>query len=80
MDEVFKALKDPTRRSILQLLKGGEMTAGEIAQAFDISKPSISHHLNLLKWADLIIVGVITLIPVAYAYRLPAEEEEGDLV
>ena len=56
MDEVFKALKDPTRRKILQLLKGGDMTAGEIAQAFDISKPSISHHLDLLKLADLIMV------------------------
>lgn len=56
MDDVFKALKDPTRRQILQLLKKGDLTAGEIAQAFDISKPSISHHLDLLKRADLITV------------------------
>lgn len=54
MDDVFKALKDPTRRQILQLLREGSMTAGEIAQAFDISKPSISHHLDLLKRADLV--------------------------
>jgi DNA-binding transcriptional ArsR family regulator len=56
MDDIFKALKDPTRRKILQLLKDGDMTAGEIAQAFSISKPSISHHLDLLKRADLITV------------------------
>jgi len=54
MDNVFKAQKDPTRRQILQLLREGSMTAGEIAQAFDISKPSISHHLDLLKRADLV--------------------------
>lgn len=50
----FKALSDPTRRKILQLLKERNLTAGEIAEHFEISKPSISHHLNLLKQADLI--------------------------
>ena len=54
MDELFKALKDPTRRKILQLLKQGDLTAGAIAEAFNISKPSISHHLDLLRRADLI--------------------------
>ena len=54
MDEIFKALKDPTRRRILQLLKQGDLTAGAIAEAFNISKPSISHHLDLLRRADLI--------------------------
>ena len=54
MDEIFKALKDPTRRQILQLLRQGDLTAGTIAEAFDISKPSISHHLDLLRRADLI--------------------------
>ena len=54
MDEIFKALRDPTRRKILQLLRDGSLTAGEIADEFDISKPSISHHLDLLKRADLI--------------------------
>lgn len=52
---VFKALSDPTRRKILQLLKERDLTAGEIADSFDISKPSISHHLNLLKQADLVM-------------------------
>jgi len=56
MDEIFKALRDPTRRKILQLLRDGSLTAGEIAGEFDISKPSISHHLDLLKRADLITV------------------------
>ena len=50
----FKALSDPTRRKILQMLRQKNMTAGEIAEQFNISKPSISHHLNILKQADLI--------------------------
>ena len=53
MDILFKALNDSTRREILQLLKNKNMSAGEIADAFNISKPSISHHLDLLKQADL---------------------------
>ncbi|PDM40783.1 autorepressor SdpR family transcription factor [Geobacillus sp. LYN3] len=51
---VYKALADPTRRDILNLLKNRDLTAGEIADHFRISKPSISHHLNLLKQADLV--------------------------
>lgn len=54
MDAVFKALADPTRREILRLLKGGEQTAGQLAERFEISGPSMSHHFNLLKAADLI--------------------------
>ena len=50
----FKALSDPTRRQILVLLKDKDMTAGEIAEHFDMTKPSISHHLNQLKQAQLI--------------------------
>jgi DNA-binding transcriptional ArsR family regulator len=50
----FKALNDETRRSILELLKDGEMPAGDISKEFNISKPSISHHLDLLKQANLI--------------------------
>ena len=48
MNHLFKALNDPTRREILEMLKKKDLTAGEIAEAFDISKPSISHHLDLL--------------------------------
>ena len=55
MNSLFKALNDPTRRSILEMLKGGNMTAGAIADKFDMTKPSISHHLDLLKQAELVI-------------------------
>jgi DNA-binding transcriptional ArsR family regulator len=51
---VFKALNDATRREILLLLKKEDLTAGEIASHFNISKPSISHHLELLNRADLV--------------------------
>ena len=54
MDTLFKALNDPTRREILKLLRKKDLTAGEIADAFSISKPSISHHLELLKQAGLV--------------------------
>jgi DNA-binding transcriptional ArsR family regulator len=54
MNNVFKALNDPTRREILELLKETEMSAGEIAEQFNMSWPSISHHLDLLKKAKLV--------------------------
>ena len=55
MNDLFKALSDPSRRKIIQLLKEGDLTAGEIANHFDMAKPSISHHLNLLKQANLVL-------------------------
>ena len=55
MDKLFKALNDTTRREILVLLRNRDMNAGEIAGQFSISKPSISHHLDLLKQADLVL-------------------------
>lgn len=54
LNDIFKALNDATRREILELLKKNDLTAGEIADHFNISKPSISHHLDILKRADLI--------------------------
>ncbi|WP_040952862.1 autorepressor SdpR family transcription factor [Gorillibacterium massiliense] len=54
MNESFKALADPTRRKIIKLLRESDMTAGEIAEHFQMSKPSISHHLNSLKHAGLV--------------------------
>ena len=51
---VFKALADPTRRAILKRLQQGSETAGAIADAFPISRPSLSHHFNILKAADLV--------------------------
>ena len=55
MNAVFKALNDPTRREILQLLQEKDLSAGEIAEKFQISWPSVSHHLDLLKQAKLVI-------------------------
>ena len=55
MNDAFKALSDPTRRRILELLSDRDMSAGEIAEYFDISKPSISHHLSTLKAAGLVL-------------------------
>ncbi|HWB09172.1 MAG TPA: autorepressor SdpR family transcription factor [Pirellulales bacterium] len=53
-NEVFKALADPTRREILRLLGRGEQSAGQLAEQFDMTKPSMSHHFSVLKQADLI--------------------------
>jgi DNA-binding transcriptional ArsR family regulator len=55
LNDAFKALSDPTRRQILQLLRDKDMSAGEIAEHFKISKPSISHHLTWLKQAGLVL-------------------------
>jgi len=52
--EVFRALSDPTRREILRLLRGKPMPAGDLADAFPITKGSLSHHFNILKHADLV--------------------------
>lgn len=54
MNALFKALNDPTRRAILEMLREGPRTAGDIAERFDFSKPTISHHLDLLRQADLV--------------------------
>lgn len=54
MKTLFKALNDPTRREILDMLKVQDLTAGEIADAFAMTKPSISHHLEILKRAELV--------------------------
>jgi len=53
-NKAFKALADPTRREILNLLRRGEMTAGDLAERFDMTKPSMSHHFAVLKEADLL--------------------------
>ena len=55
MNIAFKALNDPIRRKILELLKEKDMNAGEIAKHFQITKPSISHHLDLLKQAGFVV-------------------------
>lgn len=54
MGDVWKALADPTRRKILKLLREDSLNAGEIAAEFNMTKPSISNHLSILKQADLV--------------------------
>ena len=54
MGDVWKALADPTRRKILELLKNKSLNAGEIAAEFNMTKPSVSNHLSILKQADLV--------------------------
>src|SRR5271170_212508 len=53
-NKAFKALADPTRREILSLLRRGEMTAGDLAERFDVTKPTMSHHVSVLKEAHLL--------------------------
>jgi len=54
VNEVFKALADPTRREILRELRGGERTAGELAELFPLTKSTLSGHFAVLKAADLV--------------------------
>ncbi|GAA5080767.1 autorepressor SdpR family transcription factor [Lysobacter panacisoli] len=54
MSQVFKALSDPTRRQVLQLLRKGPLSAGELSDHFDVSKPTMSAHFAVLKDADLV--------------------------
>lgn len=54
MNLLFKALRDPTRRRILEMLKERDLTVGQIAEAFSMTTPSISYHLDLLKHAQLV--------------------------
>ena len=54
MSQVFKALSDPTRRRVLQLLRQRPMSAGELCEHFDVSKPTMSAHFAVLKEADLV--------------------------
>lgn len=54
MSSVFKALSDPTRRKVLHLLRQGPMSAGELSDRFEVSKPTMSAHFAVLKEADLV--------------------------
>ena len=54
-NNLFQALADPTRRAILKMLQGGDATPGIIGEQFSISKPSLSHHLDILKRARLVV-------------------------
>jgi DNA-binding transcriptional ArsR family regulator len=54
MNQIFKAISDPTRREVLALLRNGPQTAGELADHFDVSKPTMSAHFAVLREAELI--------------------------
>ena len=54
MSQVFKALSDPTRRRVLHLLRKGPMSAGDLSDRFDVSKPTMSAHFAVLREADLV--------------------------
>lgn len=54
VQDVFQAFSDPTRREIVRMLQDGDMSAGAIADRFDMTKPSVSHHLSVLKSAGLV--------------------------
>uniref|UniRef100_UPI0030D9AF05 autorepressor SdpR family transcription factor n=1 Tax=uncultured Maricaulis sp. TaxID=174710 RepID=UPI0030D9AF05 len=54
MSDVFKALSDPTRREVLHMLKAGPLSAGDLAAAFPVSRPTMSAHFNVLRAAGLV--------------------------
>lgn len=74
MNEVFRALSDPTRREILRLLKRRDHTAGEIAERFPLAKSTLSGHFNVLKAANL-IVPERQGTTIVYSLNLSAFEE-----
>ena len=74
MTKVFKALSDPNRRRILELLRNRDMTAGEIADEFAISKPTLSRHFQILQHADL-IHGTKTGTTITYRLNVSVLEE-----
>jgi ArsR family transcriptional regulator, arsenate/arsenite/antimonite-responsive transcriptional repressor len=74
VNELFRALSDPTRREILQLLKRGDLSAGELAERFSLAKSTLSGHFNVLRHAGLIVAerrGTTIL----YSLNLSAFEE-----
>ncbi|MCX8478290.1 MAG: autorepressor SdpR family transcription factor [Chitinophagales bacterium] len=86
MNQIFKALGDPTRREILEILRERDFSAGEIADRFNFSKPTISHHLELLHQAGLVrrykegqfvyYALYTTVLQEAYAWLLSISEKQ----
>jgi DNA-binding transcriptional ArsR family regulator len=74
VNEVFRALGDPTRREILRLLKRADMTAGELAERFPLAKSTLSGHFNVLRQARL-IVSERRGTTILYSLNLSAFEE-----
>ena len=73
-DDFFQALASPYRREIIRLLKWNNLTAGEIAQHFDISQPSVSRHLDILKRAE-IVTAQRKANQMIYSLNLPVVQE-----
>jgi ArsR family transcriptional regulator, repressor of sdpIR and other operons len=74
VNEVFRALSDPTRREILRLLRARDMTAGELAERFQLAKSTLSGHFNVLRHAGL-IVQERRRTSIVYSLNLSAVEE-----
>ena len=74
LDELFRALSDPTRREILRLLRSNDMTAGEIAERFPLAKSTLSGHFSVLRHAGL-VVSERTGTSIVYSLNLAAYEE-----
>lgn len=72
--KVYKAIADPTRRKIMQLLRQGDMTAGELAEEFDFAKPTLSRHFSVLRNADL-IQGTKSGTTITYRLNVSVLEE-----
>ena len=72
--KVYKAIADPTRRKIMQLLRQGDMTAGELAEEFDFAKPTLSRHFSVLRNADL-IQGTKSGTTITYRINVSVLEE-----
>lgn len=74
MNDVFRALGDPTRREILRLLRSGDMTAGELAERFPLAKSTLSGHFNVLRQARLIVAEKRGTV-IRYSLNLSVFEE-----
>lgn len=74
LDDVFRALSDPTRREILRLLRKRDMTAGEIAERFDLAKSTLSGHFAALRQAGLVVSERMGT-RIVYSLSLAAHEE-----
>jgi DNA-binding transcriptional ArsR family regulator len=79
VNDVFRALGDPTRRQILQLLKRGDLSAGELADHFPITKSTLSGHFNVLKHARLVVTERRGTT-IVYSLNLSAFEEAASAI
>lgn len=79
MNETLSALADPTRREILRLLKQGDLTAGELSENFELAKPTMSGHFNVLKSAGL-IVSERSRTKLVYSINMSAFADAADAV